>query len=452
MFHLRTIAQRLLLPLLFVSGVAAGLTACSDDDENAAIPKEEPNENEDSVRTVDVSFDLSLSAIDTRADETTTTTTDSTEYLNGTYAENCIDKTKLFFYTFKDNSHGYDDIWTAKKYGGTRINSANVLKISTFKKTGQNTYKVYGKLTLPNASDVSDCNNKFKIMVVANWPNWEENSISNCDATMLSAVTKTQGSITTVPNSCYKYTYNETTKESYTPSTDNLMPMYGVKTFDLNNFSNTKPNDLGTIQMLRSMAKVIVKCTKGDIENIVMTSVNQEGRCAPFSMYSETCTPTEDYTPSSNLTDESKKIWERNNANVMGVYTATGGYGLNNDEKGGGYSKLYSDVPFKKVSDNKYVIYVPEYINNPLTELNPNTGYEVRFPATAVIPARIKINFKGDDKDYYVDFKKEQDDNVYFSILRNHMYVFTVKYLQDEYLYYYVEDFSALTAGKITFK
>jgi hypothetical protein len=114
MFHLRTIAQRLLLPLLFVSGVAAGLTACSDDDENAAIPKEEPNENEDSVRTVDVSFDLSLSAIDTRADETTTTT-DSTEYLNGTYAENCIDKTKLFFYTFKDNSHGYDDIWTAKK-------------------------------------------------------------------------------------------------------------------------------------------------------------------------------------------------------------------------------------------------------------------------------------------------------------------------------------------------
>jgi hypothetical protein len=135
----------------------------------------------------------------------------------------------------------------------------------------------------------------------------------------------------------------------------------------------------------------------------------------------------------------------------MGVCTATGGYGLNNDGKGGGYSKLYSDVPFKKVSDNKYVIYVPEYINNPLTELDPNTGYEVRFPASAVVPARIKINFKNNKKDYYVDFKKEQDDDVYFSILRNHMYVFTV-FLQDEYLYYYVEDFSELTAGKITFE
>jgi hypothetical protein len=163
-------------------------------------------------------------------------------------------------------------------------------------------------------------------------------------------------------------------------------------------------------------------------------------------MYSETCTPTEDYTPSSDPTDESKKIWERNNANVMGVWTGTGGY------SNGGYDKLYSNVPFKKVNDNKYVLYMPEYINNPLAELSPNTGYENRFTSSLVVPTRIKINFKDNKKDYYVDFKKEQDDDVYFSILRNHMYVFTVKYLQDEYLYYYVEDFSALTAGKITFE
>jgi hypothetical protein len=443
MFHLRTIAQRLLLPLLFVSGVVAGLTACSNDEEDSVVPKEEITENEDSVRTVDVSFDLSLSAIDTRADETPTT--DSTEYLKGTYAENCIDKDKLFFYTFKDDSDGYDKL----NGGGTRINGGNVLEISTFKKTGQNTYKVYGKLTLPSASDVSDCNNKFKIMVVANWPNWEENSISAC-ANMITAVVLSQSSITTKPNTCYSYTYNEDSKESYTPSTDNPMPMYGVKTFDLNNFSTTKHNDLGTIQMLRSMAKVIVKCTKGDIENIVMTSVNQEGRCAPYNMYSETCTPTEDYTPSSSVTEESKLIWGRNNANAMGVWQSAGGYSHKNDEKGG-YSKLYSDVPFKKVSDNKYVLYVPEYINNPLSELNPNTGYELRFTSSFVIPTRIKINFKGDEKDYYVDFKKEQDDNVYFSILRNHMYIFTVTLVAPD-LHYYVEDFDDFTAGDITFE
>jgi hypothetical protein len=94
---------------------------------------------------------------------------------------------------------------------------------------------------------------------------------------------------------------------------------------------------------------------------------------------------------------------------------------------------------------------VPEYINNPLSELNPNTGYELRFTSSFVIPTRIKINFKGDEKDYYVDFKKEQDDNVYFSILRNHMYIFTVTLVAPD-LHYYVEDFDDFTAGDITFE
>jgi hypothetical protein len=67
---------------------------------------------------------------------------------------------------------------------------------------------------------------------------------------------------------------------------------------------------------------------------------------------------------------------------------------------------------------------------------------------------RIKINFEDDTTDYYINFKKEQDSDDYFSILRNHMYIFTVRYYSesDQFdLSYQVEDMPSYTAPTITF-
>jgi hypothetical protein len=86
---------------------------------------------------------------------------------------------------------------------------------------------------------------------------------------------------------------------------------------------------------------------------------------------------------------------------------------------------------------------MPEYMNVACTSTwQKNLFSEI---------TRIQLNFEDDTRNYYIDFKEDQDGDDYFSILRNHMYVFTVRYYTEEALNYYVENFDNFTAGKITF-
>jgi hypothetical protein len=153
-------------------------------------------------------------------------------------------------------------------------------------------------------------------------------------------------------------------------------------------------------------------------------------------MYQNTIVPNEDLNNGLN-----------NTINTLGLFTTEA------------WQEPVENVSFRQVNDSTYVVYVPEYFNN---IPNGTWGYNETKLKTCT-PTRIALTFSykttengaevtvDDPKTRYIDFKEDQDGDDYFSILRNHMYVFTVRYYKEEALNYYVENFDNFTAGKITF-
>jgi hypothetical protein len=398
MFHLRTIAQRLLLPLLFVSGVATGLISCSGDDENAVIPKEEPNENEEA----NVEFTLNLGPASTRD-------VDYEDTL-GNSLENYINPENLKIYMLDDG--------TSNAYAGSLLSSTPITIVSAKSAANNNSlYKVKAKV---DESILNRITGNFRVMVCANWPGTVESN------NIMTVVARDWA--------CFNFPYNE---QPYEPSVDNPIPMYGMVTLNKSRFKDSSnnlkkgPYDFGSITLVRALAKVIVKnVSDKKITSIHVTKCCQQGRCAPFYMFSYTKVPQMDYNAETKIDGDSATI------NVVGVVT----------DKNGQNKGLYDNIPFKKIEiDNKeaYMLYMPEYMNVACTSTwQKNLFSEI---------TRIQLNFEDDTRNYYIDFKEDQDGDDYFSILRNHMYVFTVRYYTEEALNYYVENFDNFTAGKITF-
>jgi len=425
MFHLRTIAQRLLLPLLFVSGVAAGLTSCSNDEEDSVVPKEEITEN-DSLRQVEVEFYLNVGSLATRssAEEDSIKAHYPEEDVEGSEWENYIDTSTLHFYLLNDITMTNQQIAASSNgnNAGTFLNQRDITVTSVKRVNSSGTYKVYGKCTLPTSN--------FRVMAIANWPNAYSGTTANLNFTNLVFLVISHSSAT--------YEYKGQT-ETFIPSATNTFPMYGIKYYNFteNNFAGKSRLDLGTITLVRAMAKIVVKGTAGTtITSATLTRCNNRGRCAPYQMYKNTVVPNEDLTDGYN-----------NTTNASYVFTSTGSI------------DPVTDVPFRQVNDSTYVIYVPEYFNN----MPPNTwGYDLINKKT-ITPTRIALTFsyktKKDGEEVtvddptirYVDFKKNQDDLEYFSILRNHMYIFTVRYYVDSALFYQIEDMPSFTADTITF-
>lgn len=127
-------------------------------------------------------------------------------------------------------------------------------------------YNVLGALTSPLPST-------FKVVVLANWgpDNYPE-------------MTPGATTIDDVCSQIYNYTWG------FEPSADSGggIPMYGIKTCSDNvPFSPDVFYDLGTIDMLRAMAKVEIICEdeNGMITSATFNCVNPSGYCAPLEMY-----------------------------------------------------------------------------------------------------------------------------------------------------------------------
>lgn len=212
-------------------------------------------------------------------------------------------------------------------------------------------YAVHGSLTAPLPST-------FKVVVLANWgkDNYPE-------------TTAGETTIEDVCSQAYDYTWG------FVPLSDSGkgIPMYGIKTCSDVPFTPNLLSNLGTINMLRAIAKVEIIC---EDENLKITSaklncVNSGGYCAPSGMYDQT-------------------------ENVNSVHIPTD---ISTNTK----EKTYSGGTVKAV------FYIPEYANR-----NDEATVE------------LDIQLSGNDTKQCIIYFKDYGNDTPFDIARNYVYRYTV--------------------------
>lgn len=232
-------------------------------------------------------------------------------------------------------------------------------------------YEVGGTIPKPLPED-------FKVVVLANWPDYPDGL--------------TVG-VTTIEQicsaACGRYAYTPPFRLG-----ERLIPFYGVKLCEGVTFIRDLQTDLGTIHLLRAMAKIEVACvTPGwNISGVALQRYNAAGYCAPSGVYGFGDYSWPDYVGTLHL------VGDRNDAEPK-------------------------SLDFAPSAQGTFVAYVPEYRNL----AGGTTG--VRAQDTA----ELRVTFReSGDKEYPVEFKyytsvpagSRLGDP--FDIRRNYYYKFTI--------------------------
>jgi hypothetical protein len=227
----------------------------------------------------------------------------------------------------------------------------------------------------------------------------------------------------------------------YVPSEETPMPMFGCKVYNTSDIDTSVSSgaiDLGTISMIRSMAKLIVKnSTKYKIDGVKLKYYYDLGMCglaqpSGGSLYTKGTNPG-DYNYNYTVIEE---------LGLPGAFTRNFTKGYNDENP----IHRCENLPFQEYTNSKgekmFVAYIPAY-NNKLTHTN--------IPA---VPSQILVTIKG--LDYPIEFQTQDSegnyDGVYYDLWRNHMYIYDItKAILDTRLLYVVTKFDEYTASDITF-
>jgi hypothetical protein len=408
MFHLRPITFHFLLSLAILAIAPFALSSCSDDE-----PTVSPNDNGSKVKLT------MLINVGSESTSAATTTEDLTNP-NGTFYENYIDTSKLRIFIYKpgNNVNGYD--WNLHKEltitGATRISN------TTYRVTCE-----YEDGILPTTS-------KFYVAVTANWP---------YKPTDTSAIAY----LCVKPGSEYQYHYgseshyvqydyfnNNATPQSsgtvdyrdadgndtyFTPSETTPIPMFGVKGYNYSDYEGKTEVDLGSIYMIRAMAKLIInyESTDADIVSAKLRYSYDTGLCGFTHSYNDSRTDSID---SSN----------RYIVAIPGVWTTGYAQGYNNENP----LKVIENVPFKKVSKgtsskSQYVLYIPAY--------NNATGFEhiKTYQSYISIYTKDIPSLSGDEYDDEFKVQFENEDGSVYNLCRNYMYIYNITVLKKSIKY-----------------
>lgn len=239
------------------------------------------------------------------------------------------------------------------------------------------TYEVTGKVDANMPSN-------FKVVVLANWPSYPQNLVRG---------------VTTVADICSADNARFSYHSIYQLSPSELIPMYGIKECKNVTLRDKIIVPLGTVHLLRAMAKVEVLGTEGPwtIEEVKLHNYNGFGYCAPADVFNEADYVRYDYALDFNTN----------------IHIPTGAF-------------MQSALSLGEVASGHFVIYVPEYQNT----LN---GIGIGNKAT------LGIRFKErTDKEYAVDFKYYQSpsadvtEGTPFDIRRNYDYRFVIHKVGEE--------------------
>lgn len=339
--------------------VSAAFASCRRTGSEEAVPA--PVTDPDDVR---VSFRISLGATNgTRAGGTPEGAYDDG---TGTAFENCIDlqNENYRFYFFDEHDKYLSAFQTVQLTPASDDTDRSKI------------YEVIGKTdrALPA---------KFKVVALANWPSYPG--------------TPEEGR-TTIEELCSAPTGQYAYDAPFILSPERLIPMYGVKTCEEMTFTPGVLTYLGTVHLLRAMAKIEVSClTSGwTLESVTLRRYNAAGCCAPSGVYDQ-----EDYVTGSYDTDYAKEIHLVGGRNDADLKT----------------------LAFQAAGENRFVVYVPEY-------RNVVAGTAARKADDA---AEMRLRFKETgDKEYPVEFKYYNDPPVGnsvgdpFDIRRNYYYKFSI--------------------------
>ena len=239
------------------------------------------------------------------------------------------------------------------------------------------TYEVTGKVD-------ADMPSNFKVVVLANWPTYPQNLVRG---------------VTSVADICNDDNARFSYRSVYQLSLSELIPMYGIKECTNVTFRDKLTVPIGTVHLLRAMAKVEVLGTEGPwtIEEVKLYNYNGFGYCAPADVFNEADYVRYDYALDFNTN----------------IHIPTGAF-------------MQSALSLGEVASGHFVIYVPEYQNT----LN---GIGIGNKAT------LGIRFKErTDKEYAVDFKYYQSpsadvtEGTPFDIRRNYDYRFVIHKVGEE--------------------
>jgi hypothetical protein len=337
---------------------------------------------------------------------------------DGTADENYIDPNKVRVFFSTGNS----------SFGGAPIE----LDLRSITRIDDNTYRLRAETkSLPSSTDC-------RIFVTANWQYDPGTSTTRKNNIGYWCVTQgaeyqyhygTQSKCLTISGTANAGTLTEGSVDYrdadgnptyYTPSEETPMPMFGIKTiYGLSSYTGKTHIDIGSIYMIRSMAKIIVRSDPNksnchDIESVTLRYSYDVGMCAPASIYVNS--ETENIDPT-----------EKNALNVPRVFspsTYNDGYQQTNP------LRRIENLPFKKLEGNKFLIYIPSYNNLPLDNISDT---KVNF---------MTLKMKGLETVDTLEFK--DDSGKRFNLCRNYMYIYDVHtYKMPEYVVTAINSYSA---------
>lgn len=213
--------------------------------------------------------------------------------------------------------------------------------------------------------------NDLKLVILANWKSYKDESDLIEGETTIDDLCSQQYAFTT---------------DMMELSDENTIPLYGVSDILAPQPVNDRTYDLGKLHLLRAFAKIeIVRYDGGfEIESVALTRYSSKGYCAPSEIYLQSEYVHNDY--------------DKDYANIPHI-------------PGGAYTDR--ELPFRKIDEDHYIAYVPEFDN--LTDIERR--------------AQIKIQFRATSEPDYLEFKYYSGDKVNerFDILRNYWYRYSVR-------------------------
>jgi hypothetical protein len=451
-----TIVRRSRLSLL-VPGLVVGLSSCIN--ENEPI-----NNSDDEDSKYEITFTINVGK-SRGADNTSDLDyyykdEDGNSYSDGVGYENYIDPAKLHVLLYNGYTSG-------NNFGGSGLNKE--LTISDVTKLSNTEYRV----RIDGSKD--DLPDKFIIVVTANWQytpderaakgyDYKSNIAylcvqrgaeysyhyginSPCSSTPI-------GQSDTGTNGYCNYADADGNPTYFVPSEETPIPMFGLKTYAKSASWGNKV-ELGTIYLIRAMAKLVVKSSNDSykLNSATLSHYYDVGYCG-FAQPMESTTKSKGvsiYDADNGSTDPD--YYNYNNYVIMeelgvpGDFTGNFKKGFNDENP----THRCTNLPFKAYtnSDGKtiYVAYIPAY-NNKLTHSN--------LPA---LEGHLTVNItaNGKTEDYEILFKDQDggsyDDNSLYDLWRNHMYIYDITTIAaKKTLNYVVTELDDYNAPLITFE
>lgn len=276
---------------------------------------------------------------------------------------------------------------------------------------------------------------EFKLVVIFNWRNYpEEIDSPNDGAPSVSGFQLVKG-VTTIEQLCShassEFDYIEADNDVWLDKTKNrLIPFYGVRQYDLNNYvgpgdivdgkikgsiyidlSSTNNGDSSLLPLLRAMAKVevILYDPNMDFESVELINVNPKGYCAPKNASTHD-SYDHGYVYDKDFIRDVHLPWK--DVNQKDINATTG---------------IVKSLTMTRKSDNekKWIAYIPEYLN------------QVNDESYSKIKVTLKKNSLATDKEWesvpeekksqYIYFSQNgQNSSLKYDIWRNNIYRFTV--------------------------